>query len=458
VNHTAEQLREQTQQLLRERQFWEVRALLRDVAPADVADTLSLLEPEQAALAFRLLPREHAGDAFAELEADDQEQLIEVLGASAQPIVEAMDPDDRAELIDELPARVSRRLLAALKPADRKETQAILGYPADSVGRLMTPDYVRVRPEWTMERALQQIRNFGSDAETIWYVYVTDAAGRLIDDIRIRRLLLADPGDTVESVMDHRFEALSAFDDREEAVRQIARYDRFALPVVDSQGVLVGIVTADDVADVAEEEATEDIQKMAGVTAFEDPYMRAPFLEMIRKRGGWLLLLFCGQLLTVAVLGHFEGSLAAVLVLFIPVIIASGGNTGTQTASLLIRALALQELTPGDWPRVMRRELLAGVSLGLALGTFGFLGVIFWNAVGVANTPHAVPVALSVGVAILGIVLWAVLLGAMLPLLLQGLNLDPATISSPLVATLMDVSGLVIYMAVAAAILRGTVL
>jgi magnesium transporter len=322
----------------------------------------------------------------------------------------------------------------------------------------MTPDYVRVKPDWTMERALEQIRRFGSDAETIWYVYVTDSAGRLIDDIRIRKLLLADPTDTVESVMDHRFEALSAFDDREEAVRQIARYDRFALPVVDSQGVLVGIVTADDVADVAEEEATEDIQKLAGMDALEEPYMRAPFLEMLKKRGGWLLLLFMGQLLTVAVLGHFEGQLAAVLVLFIPVIIASGGNTGTQTASLLIRALALQELSPGDWVRVVRRELLAGVSLGLALGLFGFLGVLFWYRVGVATTPHPFLVAVSVGLAILGIVLWAVFLGSMLPLVLQRAGLDPATISSPMVATLMDVSGLVIYMLVAAAILRGTVL
>jgi magnesium transporter len=258
--------------------------------------------------------------------------------------------------------------------------------------------------------------------------------------------------------MDHRFEALSAFDDREEAVRQIARYDRFALPVVDSQGVLVGIVTADDVADVAEEEATEDIQKLAGMDALEEPYMRAPFLEMLKKRGGWLLLLFMGQLLTVAVLGHFEGQLAAVLVLFIPVIIASGGNTGTQTASLLIRALALQELSPGDWVRVVRRELLAGVSLGLALGLFGFLGVLFWYRVGVATTPHPFLVAVSVGLAILGIVLWAVFLGSMLPLVLQRAGLDPATISSPMVATLMDVSGLVIYMLVAAAILRGTVL
>jgi magnesium transporter len=458
VNPTAEQLREQVQDLLRERQFWDVRAMLRDVAPADVADTLSLLEPEEAALAFRLLPRENAGDAFSELDPDRQERLIEELGASAQPIVEAMDPDDRAALLDELPAKVARRLLAALKPADRRETQAILGYPPESVGRLMTPDYVRVKPDWTIDRALQQIRQFGSDAETIWYVYVTDSAGRLIDDIRIRRLLLAAPDETVESVMDHRFEALSAFDDREEAVRKIARYDRYALPVVDSQGVLVGIVTADDVADVAEEEATEDIQKLAGMDALEEPYMRASVFDMVVKRGPWLLLLFLGQMATVAVLGHFEMQLAAVLALFIPMIISTGGNTGGQAATLLIRALALQELTPGDWFRVMGRELLVGVSLGLGLGAFGFMAVLFWYSLGVAETTHPVLVATSVGLAILGIVLWAVLLGAMLPLVLQKMGLDPATVSSPMVATLMDVSGLVIYMALAITLLRGTVL
>jgi magnesium transporter len=457
-NSTAEQLKEQVQALLSERRFWDVRATLRDVAPADVADTLSLLEPEEAALAFRLLPRDHAGDAFSELEPDRQEHLIEELGAGAQPIVEAMDPDDRAALLDELPPKVARRLIAALKPADRRETQAILGYPPESVGRLMTPDYVRVKPDWTIGRALQQIREYGSDAETIWYVYVTDSAGRLIDDIRIRRILLADPDDTVESVMDHRFEALSAYDDREEAVRQIARYDRFALPVVDSQGVLVGIVTADDVADVAEEEATEDIQKLAGMEALEGAYMQARVHDMVKKRGPWLLLLFLGQMLTVAVLGHFELQLAAVLALFIPMIISTGGNTGGQAATLLIRALALQELRPGDWLRVVRRELLVGIALGLGLGLFGFLAVLFWYSLGVATTDHPVPVALSVGLAILGIVLWAVLLGAMLPLVLQKAGLDPATVSSPMVATLMDVSGLLIYMAVAVALLRGTVL
>jgi magnesium transporter len=458
MNEAAEHLKELLQDLIGERRFWDVRATLRDVAPADVADTLSLLEPEQAALAFRLLPREHAGDAFSELEPDRQKHLIEELGASAQPIVEAMDPDDRAALLDELPPKVARRLLAALKPADRRETQAILGYPPESVGRLMTPDYVRVKPDWTIGRVLQQIRRFGSDAETISYVYVTDSVGRLIDDIRIRKILLADPDKTVESVMDHRFETLSAFDDREEAVRQIARYDRFALPVVDSQGVLVGIVTADDVADVAEEEATEDIQKLAGMDALEEPYMRASVIDMVLKRGPWLLLLFLGQMVTVAVLGHFEMQLAAVLALFIPMIISTGGNTGGQAATLLIRALALQELGPTDWLRVVHRELLVGIALGLGLGLFGFLAVLFWYSLGVASTNHPVLVAISVGLAILGIVLWAVVLGAMLPLVLQKLGFDPATVSSPMVATLMDVSGLVIYMTLSVVILRGTVL
>jgi len=444
----AQQLEPQVQALLAERRFWDVRALLRDVAPADVADTMALLEPENAAVAFRLLPRDQAGDAFAELPLERQEQLIEELGAKAQPIVDAMEPDDRAALLDELPPRVARRLLAALKPADRRVTQAILGYPTESVGRLMTPDYVRVKPDWTIARALEQIRAFGKDAETISYIYVTDPGGRLIDDVHIRRVLLADPGDSVASIMDERFEALSARDDREEAVRAMARYDRSALPVVDSQGVLVGIVTADDVADVAEEEATEDIQKLAGMDALDEPYLSAGFLDMLRKRGGWLGLLFLGQMLTVAVLGHFEERLARVLILFIPVIIASGGNTGTQAASLLIRALALREVRPADWWRVLRKEIGTGVLLGLGLGGFGFLGVIFWYWTGVAETAHPERIAAIVGLAILGIVLWAVLLGSMLPLLLHRLRLDPATLSSPLVATLMDVSGLLIYMTI----------
>ena len=290
-------------------------------------------------------------------------------------------------------------------------------------------------------------------------MYVTDSAGRLIDDIRIRKILLADPDDTVESVMDHRFEALSAFDDREEAVRQIARYDRFALPVVDSQGVLVGIVTADDVADVAEEEATEDIQKMAGVEALEEPYMRAPFLEMLKKRGGWLLLLFLGQLLTVAVLGHFEGSAGRGAGPLHPGDHRLGrqhrhpdglaAHPRPRAAGAEPRATGRGSCGASSWPACRSGSPSASSASWACCSGTGW---------GSRSTPYPVPVAVSVGLAILGIVVWAVLLGAMLPLVLQRLGLDPATISSPMVATLMDVSGLVIYMAVAIVILRGTVL
>jgi magnesium transporter len=458
VNPVAEQLKEEIQEQIQARRFWDVRAALRDVPPADVAETLSLLDEEDAAIAFRLLPRDQAGDAFAELEFDYQERLIEELGAKAVPIIDAMEPDDRAALLDELPPSAARRLLAALKPAERRVTQAILGYPPESVGRLMTPDYVRVKPEWTIDRVLQQIRDFGSDAETIARVFVTDVSGQLIDDVHISKILLSGAEETIASLMDRRFVALSAFDDREAAVHQMARYDRAVLPVVDSKGVLVGIVTHDDVADVAEEEATEDIQKLGGVDALDEPYMHTAFSEMLVKRGGGLLVLFMGQMLTVAVLGHFESLLAKVLVLFIPMIISSGGNTGTQTASLLIRALALQELRPGDWWRVLRKELVTGLCLGVGLGTAGVLGVLFWNSVGLAPTGYPILVGVAVGLAILGTVVWGVLLGSMFPLALERLGLDPATLSSPMVATLMDVSGLVVYIGIAMLVLRGTVL
>jgi magnesium transporter len=452
--HSSERLSEKVRRAIRERRLWDVRVVLRQQAAADVAETLSRLEPEQAALAFRVLPRELAGEAFAELAHDQQQQLIEELGTRAEPIVEAMGADDRAALVEELPPSVARRLLAALTPADRGVTQAILGYPPESVGRVMTPDYVRARPYWTIERVLQQVRDFGRDAETISYVYVTDDEGRLVDDVSIRRILLADPGQRLESVMNRSFRALSAFDDREEAVRKMARYYRGALPVVDSQGVLVGIVTADDVADIAEQEATEDIQKQAGMAALEAPYIRARFGEMLRKRLGWLMLLFVGQLSTVVVLDRFESQLTTTLVLFIPLIIASGGNSGTQVASLLVRALALRELGPIDWVKVLRREAATGALIGAALGAFGFGVVLMWHALGVAEAEQPLLVAATVALAIAGIVVWAVVLGAMLPLALHRLGLDPATLSSPLVATLMDVSGLLIYMSVAVLLMR----
>ncbi|MEQ8770191.1 MAG: magnesium transporter [Phycisphaerales bacterium] len=459
---TAELVAPDVTQLLTERQWRAVRDALEHLEAADAADVIDTIEPaEDAAVAFRLLPREFAADVFSHLEAEKQEELIALLGAErATRLIEELDPDDRAAVLDELPVEVATPLLERLSPADRRATQAILGYPLESVGRLMTPDYVRVRPEWTATHVLEHVRRYGKDAETIHWLYVTDHERKLIDDIHIRKVLLAEPDATVEQLMDHEFVALHATDDREEAVRMMNRYDRSALPVLDSLGLLVGIVTADDVADVAEEEFTEDVQKLGGMEALGTPYMATAFVDMLKKRGYWLAGLFVLQLVTIFVMGVFEEHLtkAVVLALFVPLIISSGGNTGTQAASLLVRALALDEVSFGDWWRVARKELFTGLALGSVLGLLGAATVYTLAVVGVADTDFPGRLSFTVGTAIVGIVIWGTLIGSLLPILLQRLGMDPAASSSPLVATLMDVSGLTIYFVVALLVLRGTVL
>ncbi|MEO0629589.1 MAG: magnesium transporter [Planctomycetota bacterium] len=453
MNPTTSLLQPEVRELIENRGFRELREAMSGVPPADVADLIMELPLDEAAVCFRMLPRDEAGEVFAELETDRQQELIEQLGdVRSIQAIEALDPDDRARVIDELPTDVAKRLISSLSPASRRETQAILGYAADTVGRLMTPDYVRVRPEWTVRRSLEHIRRYGHDAETVHWVYVVDARYVLIDDLHIRTLLLADPEERISDLMDDSYQALEATEDREEAVRAMNRYDRSALPVIDSRGVLLGIVTHDDAADVAEEETTEDIQKQAGMEALDAPYMQVGAVEMLKKRGGWLCGLLLLQVLTIGVLDSFEEQLAkaTVLIAFIPLIISSGGNTGTQAASLLIRAIALGEITPGDWLRILRKELITGVALGAALGGLAFGVVIGLNALGIAETDLSpARIAITVGIAIVGIVIWGVSIGSMFPLILERLRLDPASISSPLVATLMDVSGLVIYLGVA---------
>ncbi|MBC7833630.1 MAG: magnesium transporter [Phycisphaerales bacterium] len=460
VNPTAELIQPEVLELVREGRFSELREALRGIPAADIADIVCDLEPSEAAVMFRFLPRDDAGEVFAYLPAEEQEELINALGASAVRVIEGMDTDDRVRLLDELPPEVAQRLIASLNPQERKEVQAILGYPAESVGRLMTPDYVRVRIDWTMAHALEHIRRHGRDAETINVVYVVDDQGRLVDDVRLRQILLADPGATVESLLTRNFVSLRADQDQEEAVRLLTRYDRTALPVVDSRGVLLGIVTHDDVADVAEEEATEDIQKLGGVAALEEPYMQATFMEMIRKRSVWLCVLFAGQLLTVTVMDGFEDALhVKFLVALIPLIISSGGNSGSQAASLVIRALALQEVGVKDWLLVLRKELLIGLVLGGLLGGLGMLRIYLWHVLGWHDYgEHYLLVGLTTGCALVAIVTWATLLGSLLPILLRRMGLDPATSSTPFIATLMDVSGLLIYFGVAILILKGTVL
>ncbi len=461
LSPTAQLIEPTIRELVDQRSFRELRETLSRLEHADVAEILESMELADAAVAFRVLPRDDASEVFANFSADQQEKLIEALGAErAQRVIESLDTDDRARLLDELPVEVADRIIRSLSPADRRATQAILGYDDETVGRLMTPDYVRMRPEWTIEHALEHIRRYGKDAETVHWVYVIDEGKRLIDDIHIRQILLADPAQTIESLMDNEFIALGATDDREEAVRVMARYDRTALPVVDGRGLLVGIVTADDIADVAEEEFTEDIQKLGGMEALDSPYMSAGFREMIKKRGGWLAGLFVLQLATIGVMTIFEDHLnkAVVLALFVPLIISSGGNTGTQAASLLVRALALEEVSFKDLWRVARKEVLTGLVLGSMLGGLGLLTVLALNLTGLAETEHAWRLAFVVGTAVVGIVIWGTLIGSLFPILLQRVGADPATSSSPLVATLMDVSGLTIYFVVALVLLRGTLL
>jgi magnesium transporter len=371
-----------------------------------------------------------------------------------------MSPDDRTVLLEELPAAATKQMLALLNDEERAEAVKLLGYPDGSVGRLMTPHYIAVRPSWSVQEVLDYVREHGQDSETINMVYVVDERGLLVDDIRIRRFLLSDPQKRVTDLMDNLFTALKANEDCRDAVNVFRKADLPALPVTDSDGALIGIVTSDDILDVAEARATKEIQRFGGSEALDEPYMEIAFAQMVKKRAGWLVILFLGEMLTATAMGFFEKEIerAVVLALFVPLIISSGGNSGSQAATLVIRALALGEIRLRDWWRVMRREVFSGLALGAILGSIGFLRIAVWSAFSNLYGPHWPLVALTVGLALIGIVLWGTLSGSMLPLVLRRLGFDPAASSAPFVATLVDVTGLVIYFSVAALILRGSLL
>lgn len=449
------------QELIREKAYSGVKDGVSDWEAPEIADLLLSLPQEDQPILFRLLSRQTAAEVFAYLPSEEQERLLQSLSAeSTRALLHELAPDDRTELFGELPAQVTQQLLNLLPPEDLKEARQLLGYPEESVGRLMTPEYVAIKPEWTIGKALEHLRQHGKDAETINTVYVVDDKGKLIDDIRLRKLILADPSEAVASVMDRHFISLSAYDDREYAAKQMQKYDRVALPVTDSEGVLLGIVTVDDMLDVVEEEATEDIQKMAAVESLDEPYIQTGFFSMLKKRGGWLSLLFLGETLTAAAMKYFEGEIAraVVLALFIPLIISSGGNSGSQAASLVIRAMALEEIRLRDWWRVMRRELAAGLGLGLILGTIAILQITLIPNNETIYGEHYMRVGFTVAISLIGVVMWGTLTGSMLPFILRKLGFDPAVSSAPFVATLVDVTGLVIYFSVATMILSGTLL
>lgn len=448
-------------ELIATRNFSALREAFEDWAPADIAECITDLADEEQAVLFRLLPHAQATDVLEYLDSDAQQVVLKAMGtAEAARILNDMSADDRTALLEELPAAAVVQLLQLLSPEEKAIAQSLLNYPEHSVGRLMTPEFISVRDDWTIQQALDFIRTHGHASEIVHVLYVTDERGILIDDVRIAEILVRPVTTRFSEVHDSNFVALRVTDDEAVAIDIFKKYDRTALPVIDSEGKLVGIVTVDDILDLQEEETTEDMQKIGGLEALEEPYMEAPLLELVKKRAVWLVVLFIGQMLTATVMGFFEGEIAkaVVLALFIPLIISSGGNSGSQAATLVIRAIALGEITLADWWRVMRREIFCGLLLGLLLGTIGVLRIVVWSNFTDDYGVHPWLVGFTVGTAVMGVVLWGTLAGSMLPLILRRCGLDPATSSAPFVATLVDVTGLVIYFTAALAILRGTVL
>lgn len=448
--------------MISRRDFAGLRETFAEFPAADAAELIMELPDEERAIVFRILPHHLAADVFEYLDADAQQTLLRAMSSEqAAAVLNEMSPDDRTALLEDLPGNAVAQLLTLLTPEERKVAQQLLNYPEGSVGRLMTPDFVAVRSDWTIQRTLDHIRENGRDSETLNVVYVTDEHGQLIDDIRIRELLLRPLGTLVRDIHDASYVELKATDPAETALETFKKYDRNTLPVTDNEGKLLGIVTVDDMLDVQEAETTEDIQKLGGMEALDEPYTTISMVRMIKKRATWLIILFFSELLTATAMGHFEEQIskAVVLAVFLPLIISSGGNSGSQATTLIIRAMAVGEITLRDWWKVMRRELTSGLSLGLILGTIGFCRIMLWQVLHLQDYgPHYFLVALAVGISLIGVVLWGSVSGSMLPFLLRRAGLDPATSSAPFVATLVDVTGLLIYFNVALMVLRGTVL
>ncbi len=438
------------------------REALANKDPHDIADALEGMPPRERTVAFMLLPGVLQAEVFTFLERDLQSDLLKSLGnREIAEVLENMSPDDRTEFFEDFPDQLIKGVINLLSEEERQVALTLIGYREDSVGRIMTPYYIQVRKDWTVSHTLKHIKRYGSKAETLNFIYVVDADQKLIDDIKIGKLLLADDDARLESLMDFKFVAVSTLQTREEATTVFEKYDRAALPVISSSGVLVGIVTFDDMLDEIERRDTEDIQKFGGLEALEMPYVKTSLFKMVQKRAGWLVVLFLSEMLTASAMGYFEGEIAeaVVLALFIPLIISSGGNSGSQAATLIIRAMALNEIRLRDWWFVMRKEISSGLLLGSVLGAMGFIRVAIWQKAGLHDYGfHWLSVGLTIAVSLLGIVLWGTLTGSMVPFVLKKLKLDPATSSAPFVATLVDVTGLIIYFSIAALFLRGELL
>src|SRR5436190_268435 len=447
--------------LIAKRDFTQLRAILCDFAPADIAEIFFDLKPDDEAVLLRILPNDIAAMVFEHLPVDDQEKMLHALGTEkVAQILNDIAPDDRTALLEELPSAATQKLLALLKPEERKIATELLGYPKGSIGRRMTPHYVAIQQNWTVAEVLAHLREEEHKRDAINQLYVVDNKGHLVDYVRLRNLVVAPLQMSVLELLENQQIFLRATDDQETAVASFKKYDVTMLPVVDSKDVLVGVVTVDDVLDVAEKEATEDIQKLGGMEALDAPYLKIGILSMIQKRAGWLAILFIGEMLTATAMSYFQDEIAkaVVLALFVPLIISSGGNSGSQATSLIIRALAVRDISLADWWRVMRRELVAGIALGCVLASIALARILLWPNKSKVYTAHYMLVAATVACSLIGVVLFGSMAGSMLPFILRRLGFDPAAASAPFVATLVDVTGLVIYFTIAYQILHGTLL
>jgi magnesium transporter len=438
----------------------ELVELINDQNISDVAELINEL-PDHKKYVFSCLEMQRAVAVFRILEFNIQANIVKHLPPSkVAELINELAPDDRTAFLSEMPSSAVKELIKLLIPEERKITLSLLGYPEDSIGRIMTPDYIDVEPEWSVKQVMEYIRHYGRDSETIDVIYVTDRKGHLLDDIRIREFLLVDPSTRVQDLMDERVISLNVMDTQNDVVNVFQKNNRVALPVVDDKNIMLGIITVDDVLWLAEEESTEDIQKIGGTEAFDEPYLDVPLFKLFKKRVGWLVILFLGEMLTASAMSYFEGEIAKAVFLasFIPLIISSGGNSGSQASTLIIRAMALGEVTLRDWWSVLRRELLSGAMLGSVLGIIGFCRVVIWNTLFHSYGDHTALVGLTIGCSLVGIVLWGTISGSMLPIFLKRLGADPASSSAPFVATLVDVTGLVIYFSFAYMFLSGILL
>ncbi len=438
-----------------------IREFLNNQNISDVAELVDEFD-EYASQIIGNMSTHRAASVFKILDTSVQKQVIQELPPlKSAELLNELPADDRTSFLEELHSEVVKELIKTLDPEERRITLSLLGYPEGSVGRLMTPDYIAVNADWTMTEVLDHIREVGRESETIDVIYVVNDKGEFVDDMRIRDVIMTSPDKVVSDIIDYRYIALHVNDDQEVANQIFKMNNRVALPVLDDQNILLGIVTIDDVLWVANEEFSEDMQRIGGTEALDEPYLEMPIFKLFKKRIVWMVVLFIGEMLTASAMGYFEDEIAkaVVLALFVPLIISSGGNSGSQASTLIIQAMAVGEITISDWWRVLKREIISGLLLGTVLGIIGFARVIVWSqffpeVYGI----YYIHLGAAVGVSLMGVVLWGTISGSMLPIFLKRAGADPAVSSAPFVATLVDVTGLILYFSVAYLFLRGLLL